>query len=74
MKPVSPSYTIIRNMNWTVDRFAYRQLCGAEELISSLRNESVESNVNERAIVLIIIAIGDKPLRSIQECKTAKAA
>lgn len=45
-----------------------------KELISALTTKSDEAKVNERAMALIKIVLGDKPLRCIYECETAKAA
>lgn len=45
----------------------------SRELASALIDEAVETKVNEKAMTIIITALGDNPLRAVQECLTAKA-
>lgn len=44
------------------------------ELSAALTNENQEKIVNERALSIIISALGDNPLRAIQHCESAKEA
>lgn len=38
-----------------------------------MTDESVEININERSLSVIIMALGENQLRAILECKAAKA-
>lgn len=39
-----------------------------------MTEKSVESEKTEKALLVITLALGDNPLRSIEECQTAKEA
>lgn len=43
-----------------------------KELLAAVTDESVDLKMNERALALIIMALGDNLQRCIRECKAAK--
>lgn len=44
------------------------------ELISTVTDKSVESNINEKTLFVIVPTLGKNPLRAVQECELAKGA
>lgn len=42
------------------------------ELISAITNKNVEAYTNEKSLSVIVPALGDKPLRAVQDCETAR--